>query len=168
MLMAWFDDAALAGAAGPRGGSPVGMLAELPMLERGAIRYLRLWCEGTQGQMLVVHDLALAFGPVRAQVELDRLDALMRLVLAEGRRPLMRHGRDCACFGGDESAFAGLISAAVVGERGDAMVFALALIAPDLAFAAVLAAEGFGLAILGLARVMTGPADPLHPDATRH
>ena len=42
-------------------------------------------------------------------------------------------------------------AASVVGEREDAMVFALALMTPDRAFDAVTAAERSGLAILGLA-----------------
>ena len=168
MRMAWFDAASPVEAAGPRGGAPVGMLSELPLLERAAILVLRLWRDGTPGQAQIAHDLALAFGPARAGAQLDRIDALLGIVLAGARRPMMRHGAECQCFGGDESAFANMVAAAVIGERDDAMVFALALIAPNHAFAAVQAAEGFGLAVLGLARAVCEQAQPAPSDVTRH
>ena len=170
MTMAWFKDAAFPGQPANRGGAPVGMMADLPVVEKGAILFLRLWCEGAQGQRQVAQDFALAFGPDRAVVETERLATLIRVVLGGVRRPLMRHGTDCQCFGGDESAFANLVAASVVGEREDAMVFALALMTPDRAFDAVTAAEGFGLAIHGLAHALSRQtyASPRPTDFTRH
>lgn len=160
MTVSWFDDAFQAGTEVPRGGAPVGVLAELPALERGAIAILRLWCDGVEGQAQIARDLSQAFGPARAGAELDRIATCLDVVLSGARRPMMRHASDCACFGGDESAFAHLAAAAVVGDRDDALVFALALVSPQHAFAAVQAAEGFGLAVLALTR--PGPVTTRH------
>jgi hypothetical protein len=168
MTVAWFNDAHFGRDTATRGGAPVGMLAELPVVEMGAILFLRMWCEGAASRALLADDFSLAFGTPRADAELERLSGLIGTVLQGGRRPLMRHGVDCPCFGGDESAFATMVACAVAGDREDATVFALALMSPAAAFSAVQAAGPVGLAILGLARRLRGLA-PSHPqDFTRH
>lgn len=168
MSIAWFNDVKSPAQPVSRGGAPVGMMAELPVLEKGAILLLRLWCDGEAGQHQVAHDFTLAFGPDRARTEVEQLSDLLHLILSGGRRPLMRHGRDCQCFGGDESAFANLVAAAVVGEREDAMVFALVLMSPDHAFAAVELAGRFGQTVLGLAHALMGHSDHSSTCFTRH
>lgn len=166
MSMAWFKQGMPEGAI-QRGGAPVGMLEELPPVEMGAVLLLRLWCEGGAGRARIQNDLTLAFGTARADRELERLAALVRTVLKGARRPVMRHGVACPCFGGDESAFANMVAAAAQGERDDAMVFALALMAPDFACAAAQLAGPVGLAILGLSRNLGAAPSPIQT-MTRH
>lgn len=162
MTMAWFRRAP--GGHGParRGGAPVGVIAELPDVELGAVLLLRLWCEGDGGRAQIARDFLLCFETGRAAAEFENLDRLVRVVVQGGRRPLMRHGINCTCFGGDESAFAHMVAAAAAGDREEAMAFALALMSPDAAFAAVQMAESTGLAIHSLAaaaRRYPGPED---------
>ena len=144
-----------------RGGAAVGMLQELPMLELGAILLLRHWCDGEVGRAAVGRDFAaLGSGGVGGETLLAEL---VTLFAGHGRRPLMRHGVACACFGGDEAAFAQMIAAATVGDRDDAMAFALILLPVAQAFVAVQAAGRLGPIILRLARDATrSGAAPTH------
>jgi hypothetical protein len=87
-------------------------------------------------------------------------DALLRTLLEHGRRPLMRHGLRCKCFGGDESAFANMIAAAAGQDREDALLFASTLMTGHAAWAASRLAEAVGQAPLL-------PA-PTHPSGTIH
>jgi len=127
-------------AAPPRGAAPVGLIDELPPAEAAAILYFRLWCDGPSGRARIHADLCSRLGPAEADLAAGVFDALMATVLSGMRRPLMRHGTECRCFGGDESAFANMVAAALSDEIEDAMIFAAALMrgAPALD-AAVLA-----------------------------
>ena len=135
-----------------RGGAPVGHLAELPPLERSAVLYLRKWCSGPEGREAVAQDFSQVFQPARAAHEVNTFAALITYLSEGCRRPIMRHDFGCTCFGGDESAFANMVAASVAGDREDAMVFALSLMRPDMAWQAVTAAEEFGLALLAINR----------------
>jgi|GEM_PF-1170942 len=135
-----------------RGAAAVGMLAELPALERCAITALRLWCDGLEGREAVARDFSRAYDTPRAALELNGFADLIAMMLAAPRRAIMRHGLSCACFGGDEAAFAHMIAAATLGDREDAMGFALILMQPGPAWQAVQHAHGVGLGLLGLCR----------------
>jgi hypothetical protein len=165
MKAMWFEDAAPVAGRQPRGGAAVGMLDELPAVEMTAILLLRHWCDGPEGRSRIVDDFTMTFGPARADQELECFAALMQTVLAGGSRPLMRHGVGCACFGGDESAFAQMMAAAAAGEREDALIFALALMTPAAAFAAVATAEPVGRGLLAFARLLRQTTTS---DFTRH
>ena len=80
---------------------------------------------------------------------MNNLAHLLMLMVQMGRRPLMRHHTQCACLGGDESAFAQMVAAATAGDREDAMAFALTMLPPDIAYEAVQIAEyvGNGVAV---------------------
>jgi hypothetical protein len=130
-----------------RGGAPVGHLLELPEVEQGAVACLRLWCEGPETQARLWNDLAHALGSAHGGTALKALEQLLGLILRHGRRPLMRHGLDCRCVGGDECAFANLVAAAAEGEREDALLIASLLVRPGLAPEAVELAGQFGLAL---------------------
>ena len=165
MKAMWFDDAAPVASNSPRGGAPVGMLAELPAVEMTAILLLRHWCDGPEARSRMVDDFTMVFGTRRADQELDGFATLMQIVLGGGSRPLMRHGVGCACFGGDESAFAQMMAAVAAGEREDALIFALALMTPTAAFAAIAAADPVARGLLAFARLLR---QPVTSDFTRH
>lgn len=152
MTIAWFKDRRQDRNPLARGGAPVGIIAELPNVERAAILLLRTWCEGEAGRMKILADFTKGFGVYQGQAEYDRLGHLIGVVIQGGRRAFMRHAVDCTCFGGDESAFANMVAAAAAGDRDDAMAFALVLMTPAAAFSAVQTAEVTGLAIAGLSR----------------
>lgn len=135
-----------------RGGAAVGLLAELPAPERAAILAFRRWCDSTSGREAVANDFSRAFSAGRAAQEVIVFADLMGLMLAAPRRPIMRHAVSCACFGGDEAAFAYMIAAATAGDQEEAMAFALILMQPNAAWQAVYLAHDFGLALLGMAR----------------
>ncbi len=152
----------------PRGAAPVGRLSELPALELAAIVFHRAWCEGGPVRALIARDLARVLPPAEVFEGVETFDALMRTLLGAQRRTIMRHGLDCPCFCGDESAFAQMIAAAARRDRDDAMLFAATLVTGPAAFRLVAIAEDMGQAFLRLARV-AGPAAN-HPGggATRH
>lgn len=142
------------GPAGPapvRGGVPVGHLSELPHVEAGAIACLRLWCDGAGSQARLWDGLAGALGAAHGKRALGAFEGLVGLIVAHGRRPLMRHHRDCICVGADEAAFAALIAAAADGEREDAMLLAALLVRPGVSPEVVELAGEFGLALRRMA-----------------
>ena len=168
----------MTGAARNRGGAPVGLVLELPELERAAVVYLRLWCESAETQGAVWNDFAACFGGVVGARKLRSFETLIDIAVRRGRRPLMRHQIGCRCLGADESAFANLVGAAARAETEDAVLLAAHIVRPDAApLAASLAAE-FGLALRRMmtagptarstfAAVETAPGDP-PPDARLH
>ncbi len=139
-----------------RGGAPVGQLDELPTLEIVAITFFRLWCDGGAHRERLERDLALALGPADAVTAVALFDDLMRTTLACARRPLVRHGVPCRCFGGDESAFANMLAAAVIGDRDEAMLFASILISGQGAWPAVTLAQTIAPYLLRFVRAAQG------------
>lgn len=152
-----FDPRSTLGALAQRGAAPVGFLEELPSVELTAILYLRQWCDGDTARDQVARDFRLALGMDDAVLALMAFDGLVQSILRGARRPLMRHGIDCRCFGGDESAYANMLAAAASGDRDDAMLFAGHLMAGDAAYDAVFSAIRFGPALLRLARATPAP-----------
>ena len=124
-----------------RGAAPVGQMDELPRLEAIAILFLRMWCDGGSTRERMASDLALALGEDDAATAAALFDDLMQLTLACARRPLMRHGLPCRCFGGDECAFANMLAAATTGDREEAMLFSAILITGQAAWPAIALAQ---------------------------
>lgn len=110
-----------------RGAAPVGHLAELPAAERGAVLFLRLWCEGASGREAMAEDFCRCFGLEEGHRLIAAQDQLMHLLLGQSRRPLMRHSDGCTCVGADESAFAQMVAASASGDREDATLFGMIL-----------------------------------------
>ncbi len=129
-----------------RGGAPVGHLAELPDVERGAVLFLRKWCSGEAARTTIALDFARVFGAAHGSDLTMALDDLMHLMLCQARRPLMHHADGCTCLGGDESAFAQMVAAAASGDAEDATLFALTLIAGPAVPRTIVLAEQLGLA----------------------
>jgi hypothetical protein len=152
-------------AATRRGGVPVGHLAELPQVEAGAVVCLRLWCDGAEAQGRLWSDMTGALGAGPAREALRALERLVGQLVRHGRRPLMRHHRDCACVGADEAAFATMVAAAVEGQHEDAALLASLLAPPALAADLAELAGVFGLALRHMS-LCTAPAEraPRHPD----
>ena len=91
---------------------------------------LRLCCDGEEAKARLRADMAGLLGAGPAHETLDGLERLVGELVRYGRRPLMRHGRECACVGADEAAFAAMIAAAAEGEHEDAMLLAALLVPP--------------------------------------
>ena len=152
MSKPWFISAAGATHEVPRGAAPIGLVGDLPVLEQGAVVLLRQWCDGEDGQDAVAADFARSLGHDRGAEAAHALAQLVTLFVQHGRHPLMRHGVQCRCLGGDESAFALMVAAAASGDREDAMAFALTMMPADAAFTATMMAAPLGLAIQAMAR----------------
>jgi hypothetical protein len=168
MSYSWFKSSKVTDASPVRGGAAVGMLADMPALERGVIQLLRQWCDGEAGRIAVAEDFTAIFGADQAAIEVNNLAHLIRLMVQMGRRPLMRHHTQCACLGGDESAFAQMVAAATAGDREDAMAFALTMLPPDIAYEAVQIAEYVGRAMLDILHRTSANGGCSAPSATRH
>jgi hypothetical protein len=126
---------------------PVGHLAELPQVEAAAVVCLRLWCDGAEAQARLWSDMAGGLGAGSARKALAAIERLVGLLARHGRRPLMRHGRECACVGADEAAFATMVAAAAEGAREDAVLLAALLVPPVLAAGLAEQARVVGLAL---------------------
>jgi hypothetical protein len=152
MSKPWFTAADHAATEVPRGAVPVGNVDLLPVLEQGAVRLLRQWCQDEAGRIALAQDFTRTLGEARGAAAVTALGHLVALFASHGRRPLMRHSLTCTCLGGDESAFAQMVAAAAAGDTEDAMAFALTMMPPDAAFAAVQTAGPLGHDILAMAR----------------
>lgn len=153
-----------AAAATPRGAAPVGRVSELPALEAGAVLYLRLWFAGETGRSRVVADFAALLGLGHGAAAASAFDRLCGLIATHGRRPMMRHGVECGCLGGDEACFAQLIALAAAGEREEAMLMASLMLRADMAPLAVAMAEELAVALRRMA-LRVGPAAPRAEEA---
>lgn len=130
-----------------RGASAVGFVDELPVIEAGAVAYLRMWFSGTDTQSKVWTDFASTLGPLQGRRALKSFEALLKICVDQGRRPLMYHALTCKCVGSDEACFANLIAASVDGDREDAMLIATLIVRPDMAPSLIQYATDFGLAM---------------------
>ncbi|MDF1670090.1 MAG: hypothetical protein P1U83_10795 [Roseovarius sp.] len=130
-----------------RGGTPVGVIADLDGVEAASVIYLRLWCDGPASQAVVWKDFATALGTSHGRKALEGFDQLCGLCCQHGRRPLTRHGVNCKCLGADESCFANFIATAAEGAREDAMLIATLLVRVDVAPIVTALATDFGLAL---------------------
>lgn len=145
----------------PRGGAPVGVLSELPPVELAAILYLRHWFSGNRAQ--VWRDFSNALGRADAVVVMASFEDLMCSVQNHARRPMMRHGLDCKCFGGDECAFAQFVAAAASGDEHEAMTFGLHLFDGVRAKCALATAAMCGHAFSSMAGIPDWQQAPTHP-----
>ncbi|MEC7761914.1 MAG: hypothetical protein VX874_08420 [Pseudomonadota bacterium] len=143
----------------PRGGRAVGMLDELGAIEAGAVLCLRLWAEAPDGPERAAFDADT--GPFGGREALAAIGSLCDLCRDYGRRALMRHHLTCRCLGGDEACVAQVVSAALAGERDDAMLMAALLVRADMAPGLVVLAERAGVALSRLAAT-PAPAGRLH------
>ncbi|MEP2714982.1 hypothetical protein [Pseudophaeobacter sp.] len=116
-----------------RGAAAVGLLADLPPFEAGAVRYFRYWFSGGAARADLHQAFCNSLGPTRARAAFDCFGALCEFCVTHGRRPLMRHGMSCSCLGADENCFANLLAAAIEGEATDADLLATLLVAPQQA-----------------------------------
>lgn len=139
--------------ASSRGAAPVGCLHELPPVELAAIVYLRAWCAGGADRRMIARDFRQVMGHGAGAMAVADFDALVSAVLGNGRRPIMRHELACQCFGGDESAFANLIGAAVAADRDEALLFSATLVTGAAAWAVVELAQRLDQVFLRLARL---------------
>lgn len=138
----------------PRGAAPVGRTAELAPPELAAVTYLRMALSGSSAA--VAEDFSLLLG---AEDGAEAHAAFTRLAAALSARPraFPHHAPGCACYGGDESAFAQLLSAAAAGDEEAAMGFALHLFSGRPPLGLLGAAARAGLALSHMAGVLTAP-----------
>jgi hypothetical protein len=133
----------------PAGAAPVGSVLDLGPFEMQLVIYLRLWCGGARGQTEVWQDLRARLGPTDSRTALLVFERFFRGLLDAARRPLQRHGLECPCLGGDEAAFARIVSLAAAGEREEAALILSWLVAPGRAPGLATLAEAAGLHLAG-------------------
>lgn len=151
----------------PRGAAPVGRVADLPAPEAGAVRVLRLWLSGETGRGRAIADFTATLGLGHGAAAAEAIDRLCGLIIAHGRRPLMRHSTDCLCLGADEAVFAEFISRAASGEREEAMLMASLMMRADMAPLAVALAEEVAVALIRMAS-KAGPVPTRTPKTKLH
>ena len=148
------------------GGATVGFLAELDGVQAAAVVYLRLWCDGEEGQAQVWHDFAATLGAAHGRKAMRSFEQLFSLCAAHGRRKLVRHSLRCSCLGSDEACFANFIATAAEGAREDALFIATLLVRPDMAPLMVALATDVGLALKRMRLCAPRDVAPVRPDDT--
>jgi len=144
-----------------RGGAAVGALSELTCIEATAVRHLRQWFTSPKTRLEMRDNLTSLLGPDLTDVAIEAFGQLCTLCVRHGRRPLVRHGMQCACLGADENCFANMIAAAADGQTEDTLLFASLIVHPSKARELLPLATQFGY----LLRQMT---TPMPPPAARH
>lgn len=127
------------------GGAPVSTMATLPGRQALMVRYLRDWCDSADGQIRVWSDLATRLGPARGQAALKAFEDMVAILLAFGRRPLVRHQANCTCVGSDEAVVALMVSTAATGAEEEAMMIGALLVRADMIRPLVAAAMRLGV-----------------------
>lgn len=135
----------------PRGGAPVGQLADLGPVEAGAVLCLRLWQADGDSLAGTLDPAALA-----------TLGSITRLWQDFGRRPMMRHGAACRCLGADEAWFAQLIASAAAGDHEDATMIASLMVRADVAPGLAALALDFSIALRRALAAARPAGQPLH------
>ena len=130
-----------------RGAATVGLLQDFDAVTAAAVIYLRMWCDSTETQAGVMHDLTGALGIGRGRKAVEAFGDLCGICMRYGRRPLCRHALHCKCVGADEASFGHFVATAAEGDRDDAMLFAILLVRPDVAPVLTSLAAEFGLAL---------------------
>ena len=149
-----------------RGGTPVGALSALPVVESWLVRALRDWCDGPDGQARVWAALSAQLGPARGKAAMEGLERCLGILFRQGRRRLMRHGCGCGCVGIDEALFAQLVTTSATGEEEDALLMAMLLVPASQIFPLVTAARTLGLELERAALQATAP-EPMTPPAAQ-
>ncbi|MBY6068185.1 hypothetical protein KUW17_15630 [Leisingera aquaemixtae] len=140
-----------------RGGVTVGTLSELPVLEAGAVIYLRHWFSGAETREQMRRDFEVNFGPEMAGAAFEAFGCLCNFCAAHSRRPLVRHGMACNCLGADENCFANLLASAAEGQQDDAQILASLIVTPRKASELTQLASDCGL----LMRQVLGVQPPM-------
>lgn len=130
-----------------RGCAPIGFVDELPDLEARAVLLMRLWCDSSRTQAAVREDFLTGLGALDGARAARDFGALIDVLQATARRPVMRHKLSCKCLGADESAFANLVGAGAEGAREDAFLIAVHMVPPCAAPLAADLAQHVGLAL---------------------
>ncbi|OUD09741.1 hypothetical protein BVC71_07880 [Marivivens niveibacter] len=130
----------------PRGGAPVGKMADLDPVEAAAVLYFRMWCDGANGADRLRMDFLSTLGIDQGEAALGAFNELCQSCTTYGRRPLMRHSLTCSCLGADESCFANLVALAGEGAREDAALIASLIVRADLALPMADLAQQVGIA----------------------
>jgi len=131
--------------ASPPGAAAVGRILDLPPLEMTVVLFLRLWSEGPRGRAEVHQELVARLGATEAGPALEAFERFVRALVGAARRPLMRHGIDCPCVGGDEAAAARAVALAAAGEAEEAATLIAWIARPGVAMPLVASAEEAGL-----------------------
>lgn len=127
------------------GAAPVGLLHDLPPLNRAVVAYLRHWCAG--GAPEVAAEFRARLGPADGARLTRQFDMFLQHCLGEAETPLLRHARGCPCVGVDESRLARQVALAAAGDRDTAGDLAARYL-PDAAIArALFLSEELGLAL---------------------
>lgn len=125
-----------------RGGAAVAVLNRMEPWESNLVLNLRLWCEGTRGQSEVWNEYRKALPGPQAQTACRAFEVLLKTLVENAHRPLVRRDVGCNCVGADEAIFVHLVHTASDGHLGDAALIATLIIGPSKAeHIAVLAGE---------------------------
>lgn len=129
-----------------RGGAPVASLTEMSPFEAVTVLNLRLWCSGPEQQAEVWNGYRSVLPEKTARGGVRALKHLVAAIVEHGFRPMARRSLACASVGGDEAAFARLITTAHRSNLRDAQLIAMLLVHPAEVETVALLAKHLGAA----------------------
>lgn len=138
-------------------------------LAADAIRCLRLWTGGPDGQQALYRDFLCGLGPQQARHAAACLEDLCALCAYRDGRTAVDDAPGCLCLGCDDCRFAEFVAAAGRCDRERALMLACTMVRPDLAPGLVGLAQALGLALMRLSlrkRRMGGAGTPLDSNQT--
>lgn len=135
------------------GGAAVASLRGLGQMQAMAVMMMRDGFSGPAGQQRVREVFLHTLGTEAGTAAADAWDDFAGFLLAQARRPLMRHALPCPCVGADEAVVAQILHLAATGAREDAMLTLTLLVPADRALCAEARAEAAGLAVMRAARI---------------
>lgn len=151
-----------------RGGATVGVLSDLTCIEAAAVRHLRQWFTSPETRLDMHDDVTSLLGPDLTGVAIEAFGQLCTLCVRHGRRPLVRHGMQCACLGADENCFANMIAAAADGQVDDTLLFASLIVRPSMARELLPLASQFGYLLRQMTTRLPPPAERRPVSTTLH
>ena len=129
------------------GAAPVGLLGDLPPLERRVVECLRVWSAEAGGRGAVARFLGPSHGAGADRLAAD-FDDFLGATAGNARRPLLAHAPECPCAGGDECVLARYVALAAEGAREEAVLIAALLVRADIALCLTAQAERLGLGLM--------------------
>ena len=120
---------------------------DLTEVEATAVRYFRLWYDGTNSKRIVEKNFIISLGYMSGYKAARSFGALCDVLKTEGRRDLVRYPIASNRVGLGERCFSKLIQGSMHSDRDSSMLICFFLVSPDFAPILYKLAQNSALAI---------------------
>ena len=124
---------------------------DLTDVESTAVRYFRLWYDGTESQKIVEKNFTISLGYMDGYKASRSFGNMCDLLSKKGRRNLVRRPVSSEWVGMGEHCFCQLIHSSIHFKRDTAMLICFFLVSPEVAPNLFNLAQASGLALKSMA-----------------